>query len=347
MGAIFGLFIVITLAFYFKYRPLRNAAPVVLPGRNVLTTSIGTGKIDEQVLKTLSWTDLGPTAESAGSSQGMREKIIAVTSGTQNHPTLYLRALLFMSQSDLSSALSTFLQIPPSEIPSIYLYAPYRLFNEQRPSQPNPFADSIRKAAERQELPLLMQARIHVNDGRFPEALKAYLKTDPAEWSDIDMRALGGLRIQAGTANDAAVILQAALRGGRLPGNLRTQAVEVLKAPRDQTAMEDLKDKFIAQLKTNENLRRSAITGAVQQLTARQQFASRKYKELQAEYAARIPSDLPDETVLMLTLSSARIQDMPSFQRWSQELKRRYPTPDIEQWLSQLTISNSTPSRAP
>ena len=173
-GGIFSLTVVVVTSFYFYYRPIERSAPVTLPGRNVLTTSIGTGKIDEQVLKTLSWTDLGPTAESAGSSKGLREKIINITLGTQHYPALYLRGLLLMSQNDLTSALSCFLQIPPAEIPAIYLYAPYRLFSEQRPSQTNPFAEPMQKASARQEVPQLMQARIHVNDGRFAMALQAF-----------------------------------------------------------------------------------------------------------------------------------------------------------------------------
>jgi len=55
---------------------------------------------------------------------------------------------------------------------------------------------------------------LRVTEGRFGEALTAYLKSDPAEWADVDVRALRAVRLHAGFAGQTAALIQAALRQG-------------------------------------------------------------------------------------------------------------------------------------
>jgi len=112
--------------------------------------------------------------------------------------------------------------------------------------------------------------------------------------------------------------------------------VAILKAPQDQASLDQLKAQLLQQINSNPDVRRAAITGAVQQLSVRQKFVGRKYRELLDGCSAQNAIELPDETVLMLTLSAARLRDAAAFDRWSQELKRRYPTAEMEKWLKEL-----------
>lgn len=342
-----GLLILVGGPILFLLLPRRHPppSPALSQGRNLLATGVAGRRMDEALLNKLAWADVVPTAEGLGTDKGWCEEVVALAGRMRHPPVLYLRGLLLLATNELASALATFLLIPVAEIPATHLYAPFRLHYELRPAEPNPFQAAISRAVAQNQVPPLIQARVLAGDGRLREALKAYLKTDPAEWASLDVRVLRGLRLHAALGGDTAAMLQAGLSGGRVRRDLRPQIVEVVNAPLDQATMEDLKNRMLRQIDGDPALRRAALTGAVQQLTVRQQFVGRKYRELLDQQGARPALDQPDETVLMLTLAAARLQDAAAFERWSQELKRRYPTSEIEQWLNQLRTP--TPSRAP
>lgn len=322
--------------FFFLRSHYAPDAPGLSPGRDILVNAIGDGTVDEQLLASLSWNDLAATAEGISADQNLRDQVIAITAGMQHPPALYLSALLLMAANDLPSALETFLLIPPTQIPPTHLYAPYRLHNGLRPSQPNPFLAEVNRAVAENGVPPLIQARVLAGQGRLPDALKAYLKTDPAEWTDLDLRALRGLRMHAGLANNTATMLLAALKGGRVPSALRPQLIEVLKAPLESSTMDDLKGQLLEQINRDPDIRRAALAGAEQQLKVRQEFVGRNYRGMLDGNRIENAMSLPDETVLMLVLSAARLQDSSAFDAWTQELTRRYPTPEVKQWIKEL-----------
>jgi hypothetical protein len=315
-------------------RPKPAAVPP--PGRNVLARGAGERTLDPQLLSAVTWNDVGATAEGVNADRALREEVIQATDTNRHAPAVYLRGLLLLANTNLESALGTFLRIAPAEIPASHLYAPYRLHSTLRPSATNPFAAGLHQAVQEARVPPLIAARTFVADGRLAEALKAYLRTDPADWTALDVRALRGLRLHAAFANDTAAMLQAALKAGRVPEELRAEVVAAVKAPADPATLDDLRQQFLQRLKADPDLQRAAVTGAVRQLEVRQQFAGRKYRELLDGKSVDNPLELPDETVLMLTLAAAKVRDEPAFERWSQELTRRYPTAEIRQWLNQL-----------
>lgn len=323
-------------AVLFFVRGRRPANETLLSGRNVFADQTTERRVDPQSLASLAWDDVSATAEGLSADRDLLAEVSRVAAHSRHSPAVYLRGLLLLAANDTESALTTFLLIRPEEIPPSHLYGPYRLHNVLRPSEKNPFQDAITRAVAESKVPPLIQARVLAAEGRLQEALKAYLKTDPASWTDWDLRALRPLRIHSGLANDTGTMLLAALKGGRVPESLRPQIIELIKAPVDAATLEDLKRQFLIQVNTNPLIRQAAITGAVQQLAVRQKFVGKKYRALLDEHAAADPKGLPDETVLMLTLSGTQLQDVAGFNRWSKELKRRYPTKEIDQWLNQL-----------
>jgi hypothetical protein len=321
--------------------PARTQKSVIgLPtGRNIILSGVADRKVDELLLKTLLWEDVIATAEGVWANKELRKEVAALAGKTRHPPALYLRGLLLMATDDLPAALASFLLIPAAELPLTHVYAPYRLQNALRPAQPNPFLAAMNRAISENRVPPLIQGRVLASEGRFEEAIKAYLATDPAGWLDLDMRALRTLRMHAGLGGHTSAMLMAALKAGRVPTPLRAEVVGILKAPQDQMAGEDLRTQLLRQIKTNPGVREAAISGAGHQLDLRQKFVSRKYREVLDPHASANPVLLPEETVLMLVLSSAQVRDVSSLDLWSQELKRRNPTPETVTWLNQIRRS--------
>ncbi len=305
-------------------------------GRNILISDVAGGNVDLHLLEAISWNDVVPTAEGVSSDKAFSRKIIEATTAARHSSTRYLRGMLLLAAKDPKSAQEAFEEIPPGDIPAALVYAPYRLHNEIRPGQANPFLPAMTHAVEQGEVPPLIQARVWAVEGQTEKTLKAYLQTDPAEWTTQDVAHFRVLRFQAGLANDTAVILQAALKAGRVRQNLRGELVGILSAPRDAKALEEIKAQLVRQIETDPNTRAAAITSAKQQLSIRQQFLEKKYRELLDQHRDRPAVDLPDETVLMLVLSAAQLREVAALNLWSQEMKRRYPTPDVEKWIREL-----------
>ena len=183
-------------------------------GRNVLIIDFAGGTADLNLLESISWKDVVPTAEGISSDKAFTRKAIETTAPLLHPPALYLRGLLQLAAEDPQSARATFELIPPDQIPAALLYAPYGLHNALDPRTPNPFLAAMLRAVELAQVKPLIQARVLATDGRMEPALKSYLRTDPADWTTQDAAHLRALRFQAGLANDTAVMLQAALKAG-------------------------------------------------------------------------------------------------------------------------------------
>lgn len=305
-------------------------------GRNILISDVAGGKVDLQLIDSISWKDVVSTAEGVSSDKAFSRKIIEATKTARRPATLYLRGMLLLAVNDAKAAQATFAAIPPAEIPVALLYAPYRLHNGIRPDQSNPFLPAMTRTVEQGQVQPLIQARVWAVEGQTEKALKAYLQTDPAEWTTQDVAHLRVVRFQAGLANDTAVMLQAALKAGRVRQNLRGELIGILNAPRDKAALEEMKAQLVHQIQTDPNTRAAAIASANQQLLIRKQFLEKKYRELLDQHRHRPAVDLPDETVLMLVLSAAQLHEAAALELWAQEMKRRYPTPEVEKWIREL-----------
>jgi len=73
------------------------------------------------------------------------------------------------------------------------------------------------QAVAEQRVPPVVQARVLWNQGLMQEALRVYLKSDPASWASQDILAFRSLRFHAGLANNTAAMLQAASKRAAFP----------------------------------------------------------------------------------------------------------------------------------
>lgn len=305
-------------------------------GRNIFLSVSPEATNASESLATLAWEDIAPSIEGMSRDMVFRGKLLAATAQVRGAPALYLRALLLLASDDPRQALDTFLAIPPAEIPPLHLYAPFRLHAALNPGVPNPYQAPLNQAIADNRVQPLIKARVWAVEGRLQDSLREYLKTDPAEWADLDLRAFRTMRLHAGLSNDTAAMLQAALRGGRVRDAQRTELVAMLNAPRDKGVLDELKAQFLRRMNSSQAVRDAVRAGALRQIALRKTFVLKKYRELLDEYRDMPPIQLPDESILLLTLSAAQEKDASAWPVWSGELLRRFPTPEVKKWLNQL-----------
>lgn len=320
---------------HFWPSPRGKNAPGPVVGRSIFDARQGREPDAQQLMK-LSWADVAATAEDSSVNPSFALKLIAATESSERAPAHYLRGLLLMARSDLEGALAAFDLIPVAEIPAPLLYGPFRLHSTLRPAQANPYLPPLLEAVAAQNVEPLIQARVLAASGRLPAALETYLKTDPGVWQSFDLQILRSFRWHAALANNTAVLIQGALRAGRVPQELRGELVKILALPSDANALSQQRSNLLEQINGDDQLRRAAVTGATRQIAARHSFVNREYRELLEAYRLADPAETPDESILLLTLSAARVSDSSHFHQWSQELKRRYPMAQIERWLEEL-----------
>ena len=104
----------------------------------------------------------------------------------------------------------------------------------------------------------------------------------------------------------------------------RPEAIAEIRAQLEELLARDLGARRLATRVTNEQLR------------VRRLFLARRYHLLVDEHRADRASDLPDATLVLLVLSADQIEATALRDRWSIELRRRYPDPELAAWLSDL-----------
>ena len=98
-------------------------------------------------------------------------------------------------------------------------------------------------------------------------------------------------------------------------------------------AMELVEGKTLSQLVTTE------LPTMKQVLDIRKLFLERNYQAITDRYRDASPMSLPNESVLILFLSGVRLEDRVEVDRWGQEIKRRFPSQEVSDWVSDLTTS--------
>jgi hypothetical protein len=283
----------------------------------------------------LSWPDLAPTAEGTCSDPAHLEGALRATVTSSNAPARYLRGMLLLSKGDGFGALHAFQSVPVAGVPVHCLYAPYRLHGELHPDRPNPFRAPLVRAATEGRLPPLIEARVLAREANVAQSLQAYLRSDPSQWAAHDLELFPLLVQHAGFGPEAQRMLRAALRAGRVKPELRGK-MEALATAAPAADVTAFKGDLRRWLQGDAQGRELAGRVAIQQLEIRRRFLRKEYAELLRGHAHVTPASQPDETVLLLTLSAATQGDTPALDRWSQELKRRHPQPEVEQWLGSL-----------
>lgn len=285
----------------------------------------------------MDWSDVQPTAESPALDASVRERILDLTASGRRAPSVYLRGLLQLASGDPGGALDTFSRLAPNEIPALHLYAPYRLYGRIHPKTPNPYGPPLRQAIETKRVPALIEARVEAHEGNLQRALKAYLRSDPGLWTGYDLEIFEGMLQHAGLANEAAIMLRAALRGGRIAPSIQTNLITRLTPPDPDVSREVLKDRLKDYLMNSAQGRDLATAATTRQLELRRRFVQRDYRGLLEDHRLADPVNLPNETVLMLFLAAAQEKDLAALDRWSQEVKRRVPTTEVAQWVKTIT----------
>ena len=307
-------------------------------GRDVLAGAPGEKPVIAR-LEALKWAEVEATVEGSCAEPARTQEVLVATVATTNSPTLFLRGLLLLGKGDQTAALQAFESAPIQTIPATYLYAPYRLQSELHPAKPNPFRAPLLRAAEQGQLPPLIEARVLAREANPQPALKGYLRSDPSAWTAYDLELFPFLLQHAGVERETRAMLLAALRAGRVKQELRGRIESLALGQPDAAAATAFKSNLCNLLKGDADSRELAGRIAIHQLEIRRQFLAKQYRQLLREHATADAAGQPDETVLLLTLSAARQADTPALDRWSQEIKRRYPQPEVEQWIKGLRLA--------
>jgi hypothetical protein len=308
-------------------RKEEKQADVSRPGASVVQDS-RTGGVSAEVLKTMRWEDVVPTAESCTRNQ-LIEFVMESSADLTEGPCIYLRGLLELSQSHPDRADAEWSRLNPAATPPDFLYAPWRLAATQ--GGENRYAAPLAAAVKEGRAGALVTARWHAADVNWVVALESYLRTNPADWTPHEVEQFRLMKLHSPTARDADQLMAGALRGGRVPQSLRGDLARLIKeAPKPDIAA------LAAVLKSNPELAAAAIEAASRQLALRQAFASNRFAEVVAKIRVLDPSGASDETVMLAFLSASQVGDKPLADRWAQELHRRKPTAETAKWIAEI-----------
>jgi hypothetical protein len=303
-------------------------------GKNLLRGSL---PVQAGQLQSMKWEDIAPTIEGLVSSDCTPDTLLALANGMTNAPATYFRALLLLSQNKLESALALMESIDQKQLPAGHLYAPYRLHALLRPTIPNPYIADLKAARDQRNLPELAEARLNAQQGAAADALKAYMRSDPRDWTGHDVELLTGMLRHAGVGGDTRSMVSAAVRGRRMDPKVKAElSALVAGRQRGADATGILQTNLLEYLKRDSAARDIAISAATNQLQFRQRFARGEHQALLAEHKLSHPVNMPEETVLLLTLAAASERSALDLDRWSHELKRRNPSPEVASWIQEI-----------
>lgn len=308
---------------------LPESAPA---GRNVLMGATVIQR-DWAPLAEMSWEDIAPTAAYLAENGLLAQRFIEETGTVENAPARYLRGMVLLGQEKPPEALAEFAKVPTGEIPLLYLYAPWRLQLVLQPNQENPYSPALFTAADEEKLPPLIAARVWTVRAEFSKAIENYLRADPAGWATVDLENFRLLMADEAYRNDAGTLLLGAMKAGTVPEALRAESANLLlgrtpSAPNPEKIREFFETNPEA-LKIAEEVLRSLLED-------RALFVQEKFSELVARHEKSIETEQIDESVLLLVLAAAAVPDQTAFDRWSQELRRRFPQPEVAEWIESL-----------
>lgn len=329
---------VIGLWAWLEFRPQTHHASaqgtpaVVTQGFNALSRGI-------DGWRTLDWSEIAATVAAMGEQPTPRERFLRESaSGEFSAPVRYLRGLILLATNRPAEAWESFSMIAVEEIPPQFLHAPWRLALDEKAGEPNPFAERTLAAVGAGEIAGLNAARVLAFSGDHPAAVAAFLGTDPAEWTAFDLRCFRLLLEDQAVSEDAQIFLSAAWRGGRLPENLRPAFAEMIVRPYMPDAAE-MTPRVEALFQENPQLAEAAVLALGSLQEDRKLFMREEFRPLLDRHASQ---NLPviDETLMLLVIAASAEEDAEAWTRWSQELRERFPQPEVAEWLQTLAPPN-------
>ncbi|MCC5023385.1 MAG: hypothetical protein J6386_11610 [Candidatus Synoicihabitans palmerolidicus] len=160
-------------------------AAVISDRSALLGTDLRTGDLGE--LQALSWGRVESTLNHLAADAFARDRAIEEMEEMRTAPTVYARAFLLAAKGDVEAGREALREVDASVVPGRCAYAAWRLGIEANAGLANRFWLAVGRAAEAGELGLLQAARVRAVDGKWEDALKGYLTSDPARWTSFDV----------------------------------------------------------------------------------------------------------------------------------------------------------------
>ena len=295
--------------------------------------------IEAEMLTALEWQNLEKLIRAVGASSAKQRQVIELTSDGENPAAVYLRGFVLMITAKPMQALRAFDRLDVASIPAAYLYPPYRLQRQMRPEAPNRYLGALRGAIDAGGVSPLITARVLAQEGDPYTALSSYLQTDPAQWVTYDVACIQKIGLHAGLSSEMRRMIAGALKSGRVSAKVEGPLRQALVLEPDPAEVRAFKRKLKEELILDSSTGRAAVASMKQMLETRKLFLQRNYQAIINQHRSANPMALPDESVLLLLLSGARLGNQLEMDRWGQEIKRRYPNQEVIDWVSELTTS--------
>jgi predicted DNA-binding protein (UPF0251 family) len=292
-----------------------------------------------ELLEALDWQDFKELTQKFGTDAGKIRQILQTTSGLQNSVAVYLRGFLLMIDNKPQRALDTFDRLSAGDIPGPFLYTPYRLQRQMRPLEFNKYLAPLREAIAAGELSPLIKARVQAQEGDPYSAISSYMQTDPAQWVLYDIECLKKIGLNSGLHSEVRRVIAGALKSRRVSGKIADELRQLAALEPSESEVRALKRQLKEELIQDSSAAKIAVSSMARLLETRQQFLQRDYKTILAQYKNANPIALPTESVLVLFLSAVELDDRLEMDRWGQEIKRRHPTQEVINWISELKTS--------
>ena len=340
---LFAVLLVVALIGIFAYKAQRYITGPEKTGQAPAAVStvdtIAEVSIEAEMLTALEWQNVEKLIRTVGASSDKQRQVIELTSDGENPAAIYLRGFVLMITGKPLQALGAFDRLDVEGIPAAYLYPPYRLQRQVRPEAPNRYLGALRGAIDAGSVSPLITARVLAQEGDPSTALSSYLQTDPAQWVTYDVECIKKIGLHAGLSSEMRRMIAGALKSGRVSANVQEPLRQALVLEPDPAEVRAFKRKLKEELILDSSTGRAAVASMKQMLETRQLFLQRNYQTIIDQYRSANPMALPDEAVLLLLLSGARLGNQLEMDRWGQEIKRRYPNQEVIDWVSELTTS--------
>ena len=287
-------------------------------------------------LTALTWAELEPTLNQLLNDPLARDRVIDETATMDVSPVVFLRAFLLTGRGDAAAGWAAMTEVDAGEVPAAWVYAAWRLGVTTGAGPGNRFLPAARLAVTEGRLLGLPAARIQAVEGAWRASLQGYADSDPAQWTDLDGVLLAQARQLAGWRDTAGSLILAALKGGRVPALLRGELARLIAPGAEAASAEAGWQGLVDAAANDENVRAAMIAAAEKQVALRADFAAGKHAEVLASTEGLSVESAGDETVLLATLSAASAQDATAWSRWSTELVRRNPQPEVLTWIAKI-----------
>jgi hypothetical protein len=322
----------------FEWQRLRPVEPTAPPRETVFSPFLGmdlrTGDLSR--LAELKWQEVESTINHLSVDSMARDRAIEELLDLQSSSAIYARAFLLAGRGDVSEGWHTLQNLDLTELPGAYTYAAWRLGVEANAGVNNRFWAAVKLATNAGELSGLRSARVRGVAGEWQLALTDYLASDPAQWTSFDLSVLAGSMRLAGWRGEVGALILAALKAGRMPVELRAEAAKLIAPSQTEkisqanwTAWQNAAAKL-------PELQDLMVAVVEQQLELRQRFAKGDHRGVIELCRDLDPKESGDETILLAVLAAAVTPDAGEGERWSEEILRRNPQPEVKKWITQI-----------